>query len=185
MDTDRTRELGDQGPALPSDPSVIGEILAIPPRLASRTIAQVQATQRLLSMIWTATAAHMPDAGGAPKGEPPAEVPEAHDKLEEPVDVLSVLTDDLGVGNRTDDLSVGTGTDAPDPGADVPATPTPGPVPSVDELPIPGYDSLAASQVVPRLNTMTESELNAIGAYEASNRARRTILNRVTQLQGK
>jgi hypothetical protein len=50
-------------------------------------------------------------------------------------------------------------------------------------LAIPGYDSLAASQVVPRLAGLSPEELAAVGAYESAHRARRTILNRVRQLQ--
>ena len=50
-------------------------------------------------------------------------------------------------------------------------------------LAIPGYDSLAASQVVPRLAGLSAEELAAVGAYETAHRARRTILTRVRQLQ--
>jgi hypothetical protein len=50
-------------------------------------------------------------------------------------------------------------------------------------LAIPGYDSLAASQVVPRLAGLSPEELAAVGAYETAHRARRTILTRVRQLQ--
>jgi len=54
--------------------------------------------------------------------------------------------------------------------------------PGPGELPIPDYDSLAASQVVPRLASLDVDELEAVKAYEAAKRARRTILNRVEQL---
>ena len=50
-------------------------------------------------------------------------------------------------------------------------------------LGIPDYDSLSASQVVKRLGGMDGSELDAVRAYEAATRARKTILNRITQLQ--
>jgi hypothetical protein len=52
-------------------------------------------------------------------------------------------------------------------------------------LAIPGYASLSASQVVQRLAGLSDEELEAVGAYEASNRGRRTILARVTQLQSR
>ena len=55
--------------------------------------------------------------------------------------------------------------------------------PASDGLAIPGYDSLAASQVVQRLAGLAADELAAVGAYESSHRARRTILTRVRQLQ--
>jgi hypothetical protein len=57
------------------------------------------------------------------------------------------------------------------------------PVQDAFGLAIPGYDSLAASQVVPRLAGLSAEELAAVGAYESAHRARRTILNRVRQLQ--
>ena len=57
------------------------------------------------------------------------------------------------------------------------------PGPPVDELPIPSYDSLSASQVVPRLASLASDELELLRRYEAAGRARRTILNRIAQLQ--
>jgi hypothetical protein len=56
--------------------------------------------------------------------------------------------------------------------------------PAVDELAIPGYDSLSASQVVTRLEGLTPPELEAVRSYESANRGRKTILNKVAQLQG-
>ena len=52
------------------------------------------------------------------------------------------------------------------------------------ELPIPGYDQLAASQVVARLGDLDPTGLLVVEAYEAEHRQRRTILNRITQLRG-
>ena len=51
-------------------------------------------------------------------------------------------------------------------------------------LPIPGYDALSASQVVERLAGLTRDELDAVHAYEASHRQRRTILGKIEQLAG-
>jgi hypothetical protein len=66
----------------------------------------------------------------------------------------------------------------------------PEPAPEPDEAPldatalaIPDYDSLAASQVVPRLRALETEELEAVRAYEAAGRGRKTILNRIAQLQ--
>jgi hypothetical protein len=64
---------------------------------------------------------------------------------------------------------------------DTPATPTSGP--EAATLAIPDYDSLSASQVLPRLNGMSSDELEAVRAYEAAHRGRKTILNRAAQLQ--
>ena len=57
--------------------------------------------------------------------------------------------------------------------------------PDPSTLAIPGYDSLSASQVVQRLAGLSQQELAAVGAYEEAHRGRRTILNRVSQLQGR
>ena len=58
------------------------------------------------------------------------------------------------------------------------------PAPRPEGLAIPGYDSLSASQVVQRLAGLSQEELAAVGAYERAHRGRRTILNRIDQLQG-
>jgi hypothetical protein len=56
--------------------------------------------------------------------------------------------------------------------------------PASDELPIPGYDALSASQVVERLVGLAPSELDAVHAYENAHRQRRTILGKIEQLAG-
>lgn len=55
--------------------------------------------------------------------------------------------------------------------------------PAPEGLGIPGYESLAATQVVSRLAGLTPDQLEAVKAYETSTRARRTILGRIAQLQ--
>ncbi|UDY36375.1 hypothetical protein [Dermatobacter hominis] len=106
------------------------------------------------------------------------------------------------LGRRGDGSSAGAGDDAADDsGADdehlapvvdiatAAASPAHAPVPAAegapapDELAIPDYDSLAASQVVPRLASLSVDELSDVEAYEQAHRARQTILNRVRQLQ--
>lgn len=52
------------------------------------------------------------------------------------------------------------------------------------DLAIADYDSLAASQVIPRLEGLGATELDAVRRYEAEHRGRKTILGKVTQLQG-
>jgi hypothetical protein len=79
------------------------------------------------------------------------------------------------------------------PVADTPAPPEPTPrivtrtrqatSAVADELAIPGYDSLSASQVLPRLEGLEAIELEAVRAYEAGHRGRKTILGRIAQLQ--
>ncbi len=51
-----------------------------------------------------------------------------------------------------------------------------------DHLAIPDYDNLSAFQVMPRLEALDPTELDAVRAYEESTRGRRTILNKIAQL---
>jgi hypothetical protein len=55
-------------------------------------------------------------------------------------------------------------------------------VPEVDELAIPDYDELSASQVVERLEGLDTGELEAVRRYEAAHRGRNTILGKIAQL---
>jgi len=50
------------------------------------------------------------------------------------------------------------------------------------ELPLHGYESLAASQVVARLARLEPAELESIRAFELAHRGRRTILGKIDQL---
>ena len=49
-------------------------------------------------------------------------------------------------------------------------------------LAIPAYDTLAASQVVERLASLTSGELEAVREHESATRRRRTVLHRIAQL---
>ena len=57
------------------------------------------------------------------------------------------------------------------------------PSPRVQELAITDYDSLSASQVVTRLAGLAPDELEAVRSYELAHRGRKTILNKIAQLQ--
>jgi hypothetical protein len=48
--------------------------------------------------------------------------------------------------------------------------------------PFDGYDTMPAVHVVERLRRMTPDELRAVRAYEAGQRARRTVLGKIDQL---
>lgn len=65
-----------------------------------------------------------------------------------------------------------------------PPVPRTGNGPAAAGLAIPDYDSLSASQVLPRLSSLTNDELEAVRAYEHAHRGRKTILNKIAQLQG-
>lgn len=73
---------------------------------------------------------------------------------------------------------------APPASTSAPATAPPSDAPTSAELPIPGYDALSASQVVERLTGLAPPELDAVHAYEATHRQRRTILGKIEQLAG-
>ena len=60
--------------------------------------------------------------------------------------------------------------------------PANGDAPPSDDLAIPGYDALSASQVVERLVGLANDELSAVRDYEAAHRNRRTILGKIDQL---
>ncbi|MEZ5180682.1 MAG: hypothetical protein R2702_02210 [Acidimicrobiales bacterium] len=78
---------------------------------------------------------------------------------------------------------------APEPAPAPQATPAPAAVAPVRSsqasasLPIADYDSLAASQVIPRLAGLSSEELDAVEAYEQAHRGRKTILGKVAQLR--
>ena len=83
-------------------------------------------------------------------------------------------------------------TSPPPPSTDEPiAAPPAPPVPRAENGPaaaglaIPDYDSLSASQVLPRLSSLSHEELEAVRAYEHTHRGRKTILNKIAQLQGR
>jgi hypothetical protein len=110
-----------------------------------------------------------------------------------PVDVLSVLAaDDDGGDRSTADVPHTANGDAPrngtgdtaGGGARAITEADAADVPDRDELAVPDYDALAASQVVPRLATLSPEELEAVGRYERAHRNRQTILNKVSQLLG-
>lgn len=82
---------------------------------------------------------------------------------------------------------------APPPAVATPAVPVPAgspddaqdaapDAPSPGELPIAEYESLAASQVVARLDDLTADELQRVRAFEAAHRGRRTVLGKIDQL---
>jgi hypothetical protein len=101
--------------------------------------------------------------------------------LAEPVRVARSVVDVLGAGGTA-------GVVAPDdaPAPDEPVALVADAPDTTDELradlPIEDYESLASSQVVDRLPTLTAEELLAVQAFETAHRGRRTVLGRVEQL---
>ncbi len=56
-------------------------------------------------------------------------------------------------------------------------------LPTADELPIGGYDTLAARSILTLLEGLGASDLNRIEVYERAHRQRATVLHRITQLR--
>ena len=54
---------------------------------------------------------------------------------------------------------------------------------SVDDI-VSGYDTLTAAQILPFLTALDQSQRDRVESYERSHRARKTVLNRLRQLQG-
>ncbi len=54
-----------------------------------------------------------------------------------------------------------------------------------DEIAIPGYDTLTAEQILPKLKALSPEELAAIDGYERGGRSRRRILDRIAALRAK
>jgi hypothetical protein len=108
----------------------------------------------------------------------PSEAPVAlvePDGAVEPVDAADVPTDRSVAATGAAEVDVDVDVVAGEPIADIP-------VAKVNRS-IPDYDSLAASQVVPRLGGLTDEELESVRAYESAHRSRTTILSRIAQLQ--
>ncbi len=96
---------------------------------------------------------------------------------------LSARLDGL-LGNTTPTKATGTnGMADPAPTPPSPERPAPDPAAAaVVDGALADYDTLSASQVVRRLESLGPEELDAVRRYEASTRNRRTILNRAGQL---
>jgi hypothetical protein len=141
---------------------VLDEVVKAVPKLVDRTRSQVELARRL--------ATHVPCVGGLFAGR--GDVPLPEHEAAQPIDVLQV------VAVQDDEATDATVTPIrPEPpAADAPAE---------SDLPVPDYDSLAASQVVPRLASLSADELDAVGSYERAHRNRQTILNKVAQLQAR
>ena len=84
--------------------------------------------------------------------------------------------------SRNDPASVDEGLEGSDTTQPAPANLKPD-SPTTDDLAIPEYDLLAASQVVKRLGALSEGELEAVRTYETATRGRRTILAKIARLQ--
>ncbi len=138
------------------------------------------------------TIGHFAVARGRSQAEKVLEVAvdRARSQAEATLRQLGILPDDqapppAGAAEEQPTASPPAGPAMADPAPSAAPTPAPPPAgqPTPVDLSIPDYDSLSASQVVPRLSSLTTSELAAVRAYEEAHRGRKTILHRIAQLQ--
>ncbi|MEX0767095.1 MAG: hypothetical protein WD029_01310 [Microthrixaceae bacterium] len=151
---------------------VVGALTEAVPLLVNRSIRQIELAGSLLMGLTCHVTA---------RGQQKLTVEQLHAAgavQPEPLDVLDVLQSDPPEQSksseaREDAVSAMTSTIAPT---------APEPILVEAELGVPDYDSLAASQVVPRLAMLSSEDLAAILAYEQSHRRRQTIMNRAIEL---
>ena len=163
--------------AEPSEPSTqenLGSLLSAIPRLFDRSVRQLE----LASSLLVALTCHA--ASGTAHEVTAAELLAAGAVQPEPLDVLDVLqAEQHESGRGTDGTSQGEAAPSIAPEATREVT---GVQVLESELGVPDYDSLAASQVVPRLAMLSAVDLQAIVDYELAHRRRQTILNRALEL---
>lgn len=147
--------------------TVVEETVAAVPRAVDRTQAQIEIARRVLAVLPCAACHDRATDGADPDGGSTAAV-------------IPIREAAGGTRGTPDGPSAEAEQGVPLPAEEAPALDAP----DVGSLAIPDYDSLAASQVVPRLASLDGAELSDVGAYEQAHRGRRTILNRVRQLQG-
>lgn len=157
---------------------LVGELSAALPRLVERTREQLSIVMSLAERLPCAGR-----LGGLSESVAPA-TPDLHVVVDPP--------------SGSDDGEIEVSRVAPAPLASTPSAPAKKTAPAkkaaathvqpslpgTNQLAIPDYDQLAASQVIPRLESLTPTELEAVRAYEAAHRGRRTILGGISQLQG-
>ncbi len=142
--------------------AALDEFAGAVPRLISRTRRQLRVGRTI--------GARLPCLGSLAPPARPVSVP-THERVA--VTVVDVLASDWDDGGPAGGAPAAAGIDPVPPSE---------PVPDAADLPLQDYDALAASQVVPRLASLSPPELDAVRRYERGHRNRQTILNRVGQL---
>lgn len=147
----------------------------LPYQLLKRTQAQLELARRVTALLRCSNAAPPAASTGASQAEASA----AHDSIAAESTVAEVSAEtsaSISSGLSTVESPV-EGQMVSTEEAQTSSTPI-----TEGELPLASYDSLSASQVVPRLALMSREELFIIQRYERENRHRQTILNRCQQL---
>lgn len=174
-------------PANPSGLDALGDLVLTVPRLLDRTRGQAAILRGLVSLLPCMAGRSEDDDlddGGS-------------EEVAEPTDVLAVLstsgqasTPGLSALRPSAESPSATRTSATSPttprarseARSAASDAASAPLPAESDLAVQDYDSLAASQVVPRLAVLSPQELSQIAAYESAHRNRQTILNRVAQV---
>ena len=133
------------------------------PGLVPRAIERGRGQMKLAQAVGRFAIEHSP-LGSLPSLQAAVEAPEAASAPSEPA-------------------TADTSHEAATPPAALPAEEPLGPAIPVARLALPDYDSLSASQVIPRLQGLNPSELEDLRRYEAAGRSRRTILSKIAQIQ--
>ena len=152
---------------------VVEEVISAVPALVDRTRSQLELTQHLLEKL-PCSPLHRGTAAESSTSREATQDAAGNEGAHATVTDIRSHQNPAPADADVEDQTV--------PDASEVATPEL-PVVTADEVAIPDYDSLAASQVVPRLASMEPAELALVLVYEQSHRARQTIINRVRQLQ--
>ena len=161
-------------------PSPVREVIDVVTVAASPRVARTEPTESdtIGAPAKKSPARKAPAAKKAPAKKAPAA---KKSPPRQPAPVASRATAQTALSEATESETTVTAVDA--------SAPTASPVADIrvpaeaGSLAIPGYDALAASQVMPRLESLTPEDLEQIRTYEAAGRGRRTILSRIAQLQ--
>ena len=178
LDQDESGSLQGAASSSPSTQENLGSLLSAIPLLFDRSVRQLE----LASSLLVALTCHA--ASGPAHEVTAAELLAAGAVQPEPLDVLDVLQAERPKFERGTDSSHQSEVASSDASSMAPeATKEITGVQVLEsELGVPDYDSLAASQVVPRLAMLSAVDLQAIVDYEHSHRRRQTILNRALEL---
>lgn len=99
--------------------------------------------------------------------------------------LAGLITNGLRTATSAPDLAPPSSADTAIHAATVAPTEADRPAPSSTGLPLEDYESLAASQVVDRLPTLSDDELDRIDLFETAHRGRRTVLGKIEQLRAR
>lgn len=185
--TDQAVDVTEQSPTTASSPGaptqILSDLFRAVPRFVQRTRSQAELVALLAAKLPCVGQVVAPVAPEEQPADPDEDIASPNDHERVPIDVLRVLDGPPAeaAGDGGNGSAANGSAPTPERTAAAGDAPVEAEIPVEAELPIQDYDSLAASQVVPRLATMTSAELRVVQRYERANRGRQTILNRIAQ----